>query len=160
MKLKILFVIINTFLLNALAYDGTKCMKNVFHPLTKRTSVGEAGILSISTVAPTSTSQFVSSTGSCSAMAEMNLRKKEFIANNLKPLIIDSSKGSGEYLLAYSFIAGCDRRGQDQLLVLFQKNLIEIYGKELDKQPKEVYESLETIMKSDLEVFNGCKLNT
>lgn len=144
------------------AYVWEECNKDVYQPIRKKflnSSGAQAGLLTVTSGAPTSTSQFASSTGGCSANLKRENEVKEFVYQNFDQLMFNSSKGGGEYLNAYGGLMDCEGKAQDRLSSLFQNNFINIYGKDIDKTPEEVYESLREIMKTDPIVLKGCKLD-
>ena len=87
-----------------------------------------------------STLGYVSSSGDCSAMGEVNKFKKEFIAVNLDKIKMDSAKGNGEYLLAYSKLADCSSKDGAAFMASTQKEYQSIYN---FNDPKSIYSKLE-----------------
>lgn len=96
-----------------------------------------------------STSSFISSTGHCSAIGQIEDQKKHFIAHNLDRLIIDSSKGAGEYLSAYLLLSGCSSNKINETGIIIQKNLQSIYGNDLEKKYEESYKSIDFLLMTE-----------
>lgn len=140
--LKIFFVV--TLVLNAnisFAFNWDNCSKKV--------GFGGNGLGLF-----VSTSSFVSSTGHCAAIGQVEDQKKHFIAHNLDRLIIDSSKGAGEYLSAYLLLSGCSSSKINETGIIIQKNLQSIYGNNLEKKPEESYKSIDALLTKECRYHN------
>jgi len=103
-----------------------------------------------------SSSGYLSSTGDCAMIGIANHDRKVFLAHNLDQIQNDSARGGGEYLQAYSQLSGCNLDASRKLSIILKENFIKIYGVDGSKQPQEIYESMEEIMKSDPNISSGC----
>lgn len=88
----------------------------------------------------TSSGQYISSTGECSAMANLESRKKTFIADNIDNLLKDIAKGSGEYAFAYAKLGGCDSIGQVQFTKEMKSRFVKL---RFDHSTETFYQLLE-----------------
>lgn len=145
----ILLCVVVFWSLPTYSFNAKHCRDQLFVPVTSRVPPSPVTWLLITTIAPTSTSQFVSSSGSCSAVAETEFQKKYFIAQNLEPLKIDSARGRGEYLSAYLSLSGCSGNARKEYSRFLQNNFTKIYGEKLDNSSLQVYERLEWLIKND-----------
>lgn len=105
-----------------------------------------------------SSAQFTSSWGPCSMFGMMKRdQDKMFIVHNLDKMIIDSSRGSGEYLQAYAMASGCEKTTINHFERQTKTNFEGIYGKDAAHSPQEVYESLSRLIVKDPVLRAGCK---
>lgn len=102
-----------------------------------------------------STSSFVSSTGSCKAIGEVD-QKKYFIAQNYEPLKIDLARGGGEYLYAYAEFFGCTGEARLEYSGYLQRNFIKIYGEKLDNSTERIFINIEQIVKENKNLSLAC----
>ena len=140
----VLALILSFFCENIQAFDWDSCMKDKF---------AESFQLMMPVISST---QFMSSWGGCAMIGIANHDKKVFLAHNLDQIQNDSARGGGEYLQAYSQLSGCDSDASKKLSIILKENFIKIYGVDGSKQPQEIYESMEEIMKSDPNISSGC----
>lgn len=70
--------------------------------------------------------------------------KKYFLTDNLDKIRDDSAKGNGEYLLAYSKLAGCNSKESADFMTSAQQNYENLFVK--SKEPLKIYLGLESIL--------------
>jgi len=125
----------------AMAYDARKCLD--FMRGKKEDSDWKKagkGFFSV-TVVPVSTSQFLSSWGECSFLEQ---EKVVFFLENFDKIRQDSTKGNGEYLLAYSKLSGCNAEEGTRVMASAQRNYETLFVKNED--PQVIYLRLESIL--------------
>lgn len=135
-----LFTVINV----SYAFDWDKCRKQEI--------LGGAGFMAFSV----SSTQFTSSWGGCAMIGMAEHDKKVFLVQNFENIKIDSARGTGEYIEAYAIVSMCDHKARNELSRAFQKNFTYIYGDSVEKQPEQVYESMERVIKMDSTLSVGC----
>lgn len=140
-KLIVFFILLFSF--NANAFDWKKCKEILF------AGGNGVGIL-------LSTTSFASSTTECSAFGSIENQKKIFIVYNFEMFKSDSARGGGEYVTAYAELNGC-RKGQEHFFSRkLKSNFREIFGDDKVKDSKEVYESIEVLMRRDRDILRVC----
>lgn len=77
-----------------------------------------------------SVTQGISSWGDCSLLGEVGKVRRTFIAQNMKFLQQDISKGSGEYLEAYARLHDCTAEGVSQYGMKVKKEYFGIVGQD------------------------------
>ena len=142
------------FSFESFSFDGSKCNEELFQRARKQTP--EAGLLSTTVAVPVSTSQFISSTGSCSAIASKEIEKKQFIANNYEPLKIDMARGGGEFINTYANIAGCSSNVRNEYSRQLQLNLSQIYGEQLENSVEDIFKNIEGVVDKNNFLKNSC----
>ena len=106
-------------------------------------------MLTVSTFAPTSTSQFVSSTGSCSYLRKKEEFAKEVFFENYEQIEINAAVGDGEYLGALSFAYGCKSADhRKEFTNLMKSNFSLVFGEETNPDPESSFKKLNELMKS------------
>lgn len=150
------FLLVFLFLLsfNGFSFDGSKCNEELFQRARKQTP--EAGLLSTTVAVPVSTSQFISSTGSCSAIAIAEYQKKEFLANNYEPLKIDLARGGGEFAFTYAELSGCSGGARKKYSGYLQKNFLRIYGVKLENSIEEIYNHMVQVILENKNLVELC----
>lgn len=144
-----------------LAFNGANCKKELYHPITKRMGSTPWTWMTISTLAPTSTSQFVSSTGSCSSTAlKIESQKLEYLANNLIFMQRDSARGGGEYLSAYASMLDCNAVAVSYLGIVVKDNYTKVFGEDINKEVGGVYKAVESLIQEDPILKRGCSRKT
>lgn len=149
MKYFFILIFITT---QAYAYDWESCRENVFRPIQGGISTGssQAGLLTVSTGAPTSSIQFSSSFGGCSALREKNRDLNAFWRSNFELIRKDISIGRGEYLDSLIELLTCKKIKSSELSRILRDNFIEIYGEALDRNAEDAYEILRKIITPNL----------
>ena len=148
---RIIFSLLALFIsLKAFSYEHQKCTEELFHPITKKYGVGgQPGLLTVSSIAPTSTSQFVSSTGSCSYLRKKEELAKEVFFENYERIEMNAAAGDGEYLGALSFIYGCKSAAhKNEFNNLMKSNFTLVFGEEAKSEPEKSFKKLNEILKS------------
>lgn len=148
------------FCFDVFSFDGSKCKQKIYEPITKRIAAGPTTWLLSSSIAPISSTQFISSTGSCSAIANSEIQKKQFIANNYEPLKIDMARGGGEFIFAYANLAGCKKNHRNEYSHVLQKKFIEIYGQNLNNKVEDIFGSIEKTIEQNQILKRECFSNT
>lgn len=138
-KIALIFFLLKCF--PVLAFNYNKCF-----------SKGGSGIITL----PISLSQFVSSTGDCSAVGRLEQKKKLFFAYNLNKLKSDFSKGGGEYAMAYAELHGCGVLAQKSYGRIMQ-DLYQSVNALSEKDTDKSYEALEKLIKENKLLKNECK---
>lgn len=77
---------------------------------------------------PTTSMQFTSSTGACSALASRSEEKKRFFVINYEKFQNDVVHGKGEYLLTFGQISNCSKNEQLRLNRFLKKNYSSIFS--------------------------------
>lgn len=105
-----------TFSTSSFAYDGKKCWKNVFLGPPQALYKGLGGkdhrdgwllkLFGTTTGSVGSTVSFIFSTGSCSAIAQVEKEKFMFIAMNHRKVQSEAALGEGETLDALAYFYG------------------------------------------------------
>lgn len=126
------------------AFNWKKCDQSV-----RRIWPGPGSLLS-------STTSYLSSTGECAMLGQTEYDKKVFIAENLDTLKTESAQGSGEYILTYAILAGCDQKSTKAFAPFVKKHFYEIYGRDLSNPPMKVYEKMESLLSSDEALGKSC----
>lgn len=103
-----------------------------------------------------STSSYLSSTGDCAMIGQIEYDKKVFIAENLDTLKIESAQGSGEYISTYAMLSGCDQKSAKAFAPFVKKHFYEIYGRDLSNPPEKIYEQMESLLSSDAMLGKSC----
>lgn len=146
MVLQFKLILILLLLCASSAFNWKKCQRET---LSKHADLQGSGAF-------LSTSEFMSSTGNCSALAvSPEDKRKSFIAENYEYLLKDISRGSGEYIYAYAKLHGCryDRR---KIYAERMKRIFHNFeGKNLPSDGKEIYETFESPFKDGL-MDNDC----
>ena len=126
------FVLNLIFSQQAFGFNNDECSKDIGK---RHTGLG-GGLIS--------TTQFVSSWGGCSMFGQIESDKKVFLTDNLDKIRDDSAKGNGEYLLAYSKLAGCNSEKGGLFMTSVQKKYEDLFAK--SSEPQELYTGLESIL--------------
>lgn len=71
---------------------------------------------------PTTSMQFTSSTGACSALASRSEEKKRFFVINYEKFQNEVAQGGGEHLYTFGLLSGCSSSEQSELNILLKKN--------------------------------------
>ena len=107
-------ILLNLLMISsAFAYNHELC-KKAWEP-DNRSHTFPFNLLTWSTsVAPSSTVQYITSTGSCSALG-LAKAKINFVAHNENQIKNDIAIGKGEFLQTYAYLTGC---GLDKIYAL------------------------------------------
>ena len=104
-------------------------------------------------------SQFTSSWGECSALG-MREQREVFIASNADQLMIDSARGGGEYLEALADLSGChDGPARKQFYSAMQKNFEAVYLNRSDS-PDAIGKRIDKVILSQPELKRMCKISS
>ena len=126
--MKIILFVLLTLTSSAHAFNWGRCQAS--QPVTGNAN----GFIEISSTMASNTaisvSQGISSWGDCSLLAENEMVRKTFIAQNLKFLEQDIAKGSGEYLAAYARLHECSPEGVTQYGIRLKREFFGIIGKD------------------------------
>lgn len=126
------------------AFEWEKCRNSI---------PGGAQIFGFST----STTSYISSIGDCAMTGLIDNDKKIFLVQNFENMKKDSSRGAGEYIEAYAIVSMCDQSVRREFYRAFQNNFTHIfYGDSVEKEPEQVYEEMERVMKMNSILASGC----
>ncbi|MFP5492922.1 MAG: DUF3015 family protein [Bacteriovoracia bacterium] len=142
---KLLKNIVLLFLIfeHAYAFDNKKC---------SRIMVGGSGLGVF-----LSTSSYVSSTGDCAMMGQVDHDKKVFIAYNHDKLIDDFAKGSGEYSRSFARLHGCNKIGQERYPVFMKKHFKDVSRLNFESDFEKSFEKVESYFKTDAVLKSSCR---
>ncbi len=104
------------------------------------------------------TSEFVSSTGDCAMVGQLENDRKVFIAHNLSYIQSDASRSQGEYLSAYGLLSGCSKAGVVILGKELQENFSNIFLDEINNTPMNVNNKIERLLLSNSVLIKECKI--
>lgn len=149
MKKVILFLLLLVSTDIAFSFNWNKCRRNVLN------SAEGNKILGI-TMAGSSTSSFVSSTGECAMIGKTDHDAKVFIANNKDKLLQDFAKGEGEYARSFAELYGCDLASQRLFSRQGKKRFFEVNQAKSDE---EVHLILKEEIKQINESNGSCQLS-
>ncbi len=150
-----LILILSFLSSNGFSYNHKECHDYLYkNQPNARTLIGW---VTSTTVSPTSTGQFLSSTGACRGInpRDNNAKemKKAFLNFNYDHMVAESSRGKGEYLNAYASLIGCQGGIFGQSMY---KNYQKVYGKNDQYLPDRVYQNIENLMAADEELKKAC----
>ncbi len=107
----------------------------------------------------TFTSQFFTSTGDCRMIGGVTKEERKFfVAHTAKPLLRDVVRAEGDYLAALTSLYGCDVKREESVFLQIQKNVRTIFGDNLNNDPVEVSNQIESLMGSDLHLKSVCSV--
>ncbi|MFT6071019.1 MAG: hypothetical protein ACJAT2_002747 [Bacteriovoracaceae bacterium] len=133
MKTAILFLIFFPF--SSQAFNPKECRKNF-----EKSAIWTSSVFTTTY----NSSEFTSSTGNCSSLKESETQKGAFFIKNLNEIRKDSAKGYGEYLLAYSKLAGCNSDEGALFMSSTQQNYENLFVK--SREPHAIYLGLDSIL--------------
>lgn len=149
--LKILILLIIIFSSETYAFNKMKCFK-----VRYATGIGELDIFLATTALPTTTAQYITSTGGCSALGMNEKERVIFVVENSDHLRDESARGTGEYLEAYAILSGCSDHAKSYLPKVFQRNFKQIYGDKKERPLEDVYEEMDNLVHRDPVLMQGC----
>lgn len=114
------------------------------------------GFFALPTFLTTSSLQFISSTGECSMLGQVDHDSKVFIAHNLDKLKVDFARGRGEYAMAFASIYGCNREGQLLFPSLLKSKFSEVVKKEEDLE--DVHKMLVNEIRTNSYMVASCNI--
>lgn len=107
----------------------------------------------------TSTSQFVSSTGPCAMIGQLEHDKKVFIAQNYDELKLEIAQGHGETLNAFASLSKCSGDSVHVFPKLMQNNYELIYSSE-SSSVDGIYNAIEGVIKSNELLSGNCGIRS
>ena len=102
------------------------------------------------------TSEFVSSTGRCRAITDLEINAEEFFKINFEQIKVEASKGDGEYLTTYAELIGCEKGARKKLPKVFQRSFIDIFGADGGNSAKDAFKASTRVIYSNHTELRSC----